>query len=271
MPSIHPTAIVHPAAELADDAEVGPYCVIESDVRIGPGCRLAEHVIVRRFTTLGKDNFIDAFTVLGGLPQDLKFSPATVSYLRIGDGNVFREGVTISRATKEGGATVVGSNTYWMTGAHAGHDSVVEDQTVLANGAAVAGHAVIGRGAILSSHVGVHQFCWVGELVIAQGNTGASMHVPPYTILANGINNIGGLNTVGLQRAKDLSDKDRAEIKEAFDMTYRRGLTRVKALAEMDSHTEWGQAAGKFRDFVRRVLTAKKPYNRGLCRLLKGD
>jgi acyl-[acyl carrier protein]--UDP-N-acetylglucosamine O-acyltransferase len=76
---------------------------------------------------------------------------------------------------------------------------------------------------------------------------------------------------VGLQRAKDLSDKDRAEIKEAFDMTYRRGLTRVKALAEMDSHTEWGQAAGKFRDFVRRVLTAKKPYNRGLCRLLKGD
>jgi UDP-N-acetylglucosamine acyltransferase len=271
MAKIHSTAIVHPAAELASDVEVGPFCVIESDVRIGSGCRLAEHVIVRRFTEMGRDNLVDAFCVLGGLPQDFKFAPDCVTYLRIGDGNVFREGVTISRATRQGNATVVGNNTYWMAGAHAGHDSLVEDQVVLVNGSVVAGHAVIGPRAILSSHAGVHQFCWVGELALLQGNAGVSMHVPPYTIAAKGINLIGGLNIVGLRRAKDLSDKDRQEIREAFDLTYRRGLSRQEALAEMDSHGEWGAAAGKFRDFLRKVTTAQKPYNRGLCKLLMKD
>jgi UDP-N-acetylglucosamine acyltransferase len=271
MPNIHPTAIVCPKAELAADVEIGPYCVIESDVRIGPGCRLAEHVIIRRFTTLGANDIVDAFTVLGGLPQDLKFSPSAVSYLRIGDGNVFREGVTISRATKEGGATIVGNNTYWMAGSHAGHDSTVCDGVILVNGSSVAGHAVIGPRAILSSHVGVHQFCWVGEMAMIQGNAGLSMHLPPYTVAAMGLNLVGGLNVVGLRRAKDLTDKDRAEIHEAFAITYRRGLPRKKALAEMEARTEWGPAAGKFRDFVRQVLEARKPYNRGLCKLLMKD
>ncbi|MHC4983945.1 MAG: acyl-ACP--UDP-N-acetylglucosamine O-acyltransferase, partial [Planctomycetota bacterium] len=139
MPKVHPTAIVHDDAKLADDVEVGPHCVIESDVEIATGCRLREHVIVRRYTTVGMRNLIDAFCVLGGEPQDLKFDPATVSYLRIGDDNVFREGVTISRATGEGNVTVVGNKTYWMALTHAGHNTIIEDEAILINGAAVGG------------------------------------------------------------------------------------------------------------------------------------
>ena len=127
MATIHSTALVDPAAKLADDVEIGPYCLVEADVALGPGTVLRPHAIVRRYTTLGSGNFVDSFAVLGGLPQDLKFKPDTVSFVRIGDNNVFREGVTVSRATGEGHATTVGSGTYWMTGSHAGHDATVHD------------------------------------------------------------------------------------------------------------------------------------------------
>lgn len=263
MPKVHPTAVVHASAQLGEDVEVGPYCVIESDVAIGPRCVLRTGAVVRRYTTMGADNLVDSGCVLGGEPQDLKFNPSTVSYLRIGEGNVFREHVTISRATTPGGATVVGDRTYWMAGAHAGHDSTVEDGAILINGCAVAGHATVGRGAILSAHVVVHQFCWVGERAMSQGNAGTSMHVPPYVMFAN-INQVVGLNVVGLRRAKDLTDRDRAQVREAFRIAYRSGLPMTKALEQMDARRDWGEAAGRFREFVRRVLTAPKPFNRGL-------
>jgi len=266
MANIHPTAIVDPGAELADDVSVGPGCVVESDVKIGPGTVLREHVIVRRYTTLGANNNVDAFTVLGGWPQDLKFDPNTVSYLRIGDGNVFREHVTISRATGEGNATVVGNKTYWMTGAHAGHEATVEDEAILVNRAVLAGHSELGAKAILSAHAGIHQFTWVGTMVISQGNSIITMHIPPYTIAA-GVNLVVGLNSIGLRRSPQISAEDRRQIKEAFALTYRRGLSPAKALEKMDACTDWGAAADKFRQFIRRVVTAKKPYNRGLAPL----
>ncbi len=263
---IHPTAVVDPRARLADDVEVGPYSIVEGDVTIGPGTVLREHVAIRRYTTLGAGNFVDANTVLGGEPQDLKFDSRSVTFLRIGDHNVFREGVTISRATGEGKETVVGNKTYWMTGAHAGHNVVVEDEAILVNGSALAGHTILGKKAILSAHVAIHQFCWIGEMAMSQGNAAANMHVPPY-VMFTGVSQIVGLNHVGLRRSPDVTEEDRRQVKEAFRLTYRSGLPRAKALDEMDSRTDWGTPAGKFREFIRRVLTASKPYNRGLSGL----
>jgi UDP-N-acetylglucosamine acyltransferase len=215
MPRIHSTATVDAGAVLADDVEVGPYCLIEADVTIGPGCRLRNHVTIRRHTTLGRDNVLDAGCVLGGEPQDLKFDPACVSFLRVGDHNVLREGVTISRASKPGGATVVGSNTYWMVGSHAGHDTTIGDNVILVNGSAVGGHAVISPRVFLSAHVVVHQFCWVGDMVMTEGNAAMRSHVPPYVMVV-GRNCVMGLNVVGLRRAADLTDEDRRQIKEAY-------------------------------------------------------
>ena len=139
MPRIHPTAIVHPQVGLADvfhaaDVEIGPYSIVESDVEIGANCVLREHVIIRRYTTLGEGNLIDSHVVLGSEPQDLKWDPETVSYLRIGDGNVMREGVTISRGGKEGAATMIGNRTYFMGFSHVGHDAVIEDEVIVCNG-----------------------------------------------------------------------------------------------------------------------------------------
>jgi len=264
MAKIHPTAIVHPNAVISNEVEIGAYSVVEADVVIGPGTVLHDHAILRRYTTIGQNNIVDSYAVLGGVPQDFKFRPATVPYLRVGDNNVFREGVTISRATGEGEATIVGNGTYWMTGAHAGHGAVIEDDAILVNGAALAGHTVLGRAAILSAHVAVHQFCWVGERAMGQGNSATSMHIPPFTLFA-GANRVVSLNVVGMCRSQEIMREDRRQVKEAFDLTYRSGLTASDALRAMDERTEWGWTAARFRDFVRRVISARSPFNRGLC------
>ena len=261
---IHPTAIVHKDAQLGDGAVIGPYVVIESDVCIGEGCELMVGAVVHRYTTLGPGNVVGPYSVLGGLPQDYKFDPSSVSYLRIGSENVFREHVTISRATTPGGATVIGNRCFFMTQSHVGHDSVIADRVVLTNGTAVAGHVEIGSGAILSAHTVVHQYCWVGELVMTQGNSGTSQHVPPFCVLRY-INVIAGLNVVGLRRAEHIGAEDRAQIKEAYRLLYRSSLTPAQALAEMEAHQEWGAPAGRFRQFLRRVLSAKPPHDRGLA------
>jgi UDP-N-acetylglucosamine acyltransferase len=266
MPKIHPTAFVHPTAVFSDDVEIGAYSIVEADVVIGSGTVLHDHAILKRYTTIGQNNIVDSHAVLGGVPQDFKFNPQTVSYLRVGDNNVFREGVTISRATDEGEATIVGNRTYWMTAAHAGHGAVIEDDAILVNGAAMAGHTVLGRGAILSAHVAVHQFCWVGESAMGQGNSATSMHIPPFTLFA-GANRVVSLNVVGMQRLGEVTREDRRQVKEAFDLTYRRSLTLSDALRAMDERTEWGWAGDRFRDFVRRVISARPPFNRGLCPL----
>lgn len=270
MPKIHPTAVVDPAAVLADDVEVGAGAVVEAGVTVGAGTVLRPHSVVRRGTTLGKNNLVDSFAVLGGDPQDLGFDRKTDTFVRVGDGNTFREGVTISRATKPGEATVIGSRNYWMANSHAAHDCVVGDDCVIVNAVLLAGHVVVGDRTILAGATMVHQFTWIGEGVMTQGGSGFGMHLPPYA-LAAGVNEVVGLNSIGIRRNPTLTNEDRKQIKEAFRITYRSNLSPAAAVAEMDKAAGWGAPAGRFRDFVRRVVSAEKPRNRGLCPRRRGD
>jgi len=266
MSRIHPTAIVDPSAELDRTVEIGPYAVVEGNVRIGAGTVLQAHSVIHKYTTVGENNLISPFVVLGGGPQDYGFKDGTVSYVKIGDNNMFREGVTINRATGEDKTTVVGSNTMWMANSHAGHNAVVADNVVCANGVALGGYAEISPRVILSGGVMIHQFCWIGDMVMTQGMAGASCHVPPYCLLAEGINMLVGLNSVGLRRSDHISREDHRQIKEAFNITYRGHTSLSRVLEDLDACTDWGPAAVKFRDFVHKVVNAEKPYKRGLCK-----
>lgn len=260
---IHPAAVVHKHAELGDGVVVGPYVVVEADVSVGDGCELMAGAVIRRYTSLAAGNVVHPFAVLGGQPQDYKFDADSKTYLSIGRDNVFREHVTINRATREGGATVIGNGCYFMVQSHVGHDSLVCDGVILTNNAAVGGHCEIGARAILAGNAMVHQFCWVGELVMMRGHSGASQHVPPF-VMVRSVNYVAGVNTVGLRRAEDITEVDRRQIQQAYRLLYRSKLTSERALVEMDAHDDWGAPAGRFRDFVRRVLSADKPFNRGL-------
>lgn len=238
--------------------------MIESAVKIGAGTVLRPHCVIRRYTIMGSGNYVDSYCSLGGDPQDLKFDPSTRSRLYVGDQNVFREGVTISRATGEGAQTEVGNNTFWMANSHAGHNARIKDEVILTNGALVAGHATLESGSILAGNALVHQFCWIGRKVMMQGGSRVGMHVPPY-VICSGRNNVVALNSVGLRRSKHIGPEDRRQIKEAFNLTYRSAMSPRRALEAMDRCTDWGEAAGHFREFVRRVLQAEAPYQRGLC------
>lgn len=264
MSRIHATAVVDPSARIADDVEIGPYSIVEADCVLGPGCVLRSHAIVRRYTQMGEGNYVDSHAVLGGEPQDLKFQADTVSYLRIGDHNIFREGVTISRATSPEATTTVGNRTYWMTGAHAGHEAVVEDDVILANNVAIAGHARVGRKAFLSAATAIHQFCWAGPLVMTQANSGISMHLPPYCMLSH-INRVRSLNTVGLRRANWISEEDRRQIKTLFRLLYRSGLSTGNAMKQIRSQEDLGEPARLFVRFLEAAQSAAKPNNRGIC------
>jgi len=160
---------------------VEPYAVIEDDAEVGDGTELRTHVVIKRFTTIGKGNAVHEAAILGGEPQDVGFAGAETR-LRIGDGNRIREGVTIHRATRPGGETVVGSGCFLMAYAHVAHECVIGDGAVLANNVALAGHVDVGPQAFLSGGVVVHQFCRVGRLSMLGGNSKIVQDCLPFVI-----------------------------------------------------------------------------------------
>jgi len=225
---IHPTAIIHPQAELDETVEVGPYCVIEAGVRIGPGCVLGPHVVLTGRTSIGARNRFHAGCVIGDAPQDLKYRGEPTG-LRIGDGNVFRENVTIHRSNKPAEETVVGANNFFMAGSHVGHNCVIGNQVIVANGALLAGHVEVADRVFISGNCLVHQFARIGTLALMQGGSAISKDLPPYAI-ARGDNGICGLNVIGLRRA-GFDSAQRLELKRLYRALFRSGQNLRAALA----------------------------------------
>lgn len=198
---IHPTAVIAPDVELGSGVSVGAFAVLEGPSRIGDGCVIDAQVVIRPHVSLGQRNRVHSTAVLGGLPQELAFDPSLPTRLTIGDDNVFREGVTISRATQAGGATRIGSGNYFMNNSHAGHDCVLGDANIFASGATLGGHVQVGDRAFFGGGVMVHQFCRIGSLVILQGLAGINKDVLPFTMVGGRPGRHYRLNLVGLRRA----------------------------------------------------------------------
>jgi UDP-N-acetylglucosamine acyltransferase len=229
--SVHSTAIVSPDARLGRDVTVGPCAVIEERTEIGDGCEIRAHAVVKRFTTLGTGNRVHEGAVLGGEPQDLSFA-GQESAVVIGDRNVIREGVTIHRSTRPGGATVVGSHCFLMAYAHVAHDNRIGDHVVLANDVMLAGHVEVGDRAFLGGGAGIHQFCRVGRLAMVGGLAGAPQDCLPFVITDGHPARARGLNVVGLRRAGVTASQMRA-LKEAYRLLLRSGLHKEPALERM--------------------------------------
>lgn len=224
---IHPTAIIHGKAVLDPTVEVGPYAVIDADVVIGPNCQLGPHVYLTGHLVVGAGNRFHAGCVIGDAPQDLKYAGAP-SGTRIGDRNIFREHVTVHRATAAGEETVIGSRNLLMAGCHVGHNSRLGNSIILANGSLLGGHAEIEDHAIISGNCLVHQFVRVGQLAMMQGGSAVSKDLPPFT-MARGDNHICGLNTIGLRRA-GVSDAERLELRRLYRVIFRSRLKFRDAL-----------------------------------------
>lgn len=244
---VHPTAIVSSAARIADDVEIGPFTVIEGSVNLGPGVKVAGHVLLRGDTVVGENSSIGWGSVIGADPQDLGFDPDTPSGVRIAAGNRIREYVTIHRGSTLDSVTVLGEGNYLMTGVHLGHDCRLGSNNVLANNVLLGGHVTVGDRAFLGGGAVCHQFVRVGSLAMLQGISGVSQDVPPYCV-AHGVNQLGGLNTVGLRRA-GLDAATRAEIKRLYMLLLRPGRLLADTLAEAAAMT-WSSEARLLLDAV---------------------
>jgi len=252
---IHSTAIIHPKAELDPTVQVGPYAVIDADVVLGAGCVVGPHVHLTGKLRAGAGNRFHTGCVIGDAPQDLKYAGAPTG-LRIGEHNVFREHVTVHRSNKLGEDTVIGSHNFLMAHSHVGHNAQLANHIILANGALLAGHVTVQDRVFLSGNCLAHQFTRIGTLALMQGGAAISKDLPPYTVVAHGVNVLCGLNSVGLRRA-GLSVEDRMELKRLYHALFRSGKNLRTALAAARSETH-GEHGRVLLDFI---ATSK----RGVC------
>ena len=258
MADIHPTAIIDDRAQLADDVMVGPYSVIEGAVKIGPRTRLMHAVSIKGPITIGTDNVFYPNSVIGYEPQDVKFLPDTEGAgTLIGDGNIFREGFNVHRATKDR-PTTIGSHGYYMAHSHIGHDCVTGDRVMMANGALLAGHVELADGVIMGGNAVVHQHCRLGRMVMFAGVRGVNKDVPPFCLVMTTMR-VCSLNLVGLRRAGYRDDI--RPLSDAFNVFFKQGHPVPTALERIKSGPHGDNPRVKeFVAFIRESKRGITPY-----------
>jgi UDP-N-acetylglucosamine acyltransferase len=252
---IHPTAIVDSAVDIGREVRIGPYAIIEPGCVIGDYCEVRAHAVICKGTLMGPNNQVGYGAVIGAEPQDLGFKGGR-TWVEIGSGNRIREYATIHRASTEGTATSVGNDNYIMCGVHLGHDTEVGNRAILANNSLLGGYVKVEDGAFLGGGTVVHQHARIGRLAITRGGTRVNKDVPPY-FMATDINQVSGINRIGLRRA-GLSHETRRAIQAAFELIYRSNLNTTQALDELQKKFHLEEIA-HLTNFIK---TSK----RGICR-----
>ena len=227
---IHPTALIDPKAELADDVEVGAFSIIDDKVRIDTGTKIGPHAIITGRTTIGKNNHIFQFTSIGEQPQDKKYAGEDTELI-IGDDNTIRELCTFSRGSMQGGGiTRIGNRNWIMACVHIAHDCILGDDIIMANNASLAGHVTVGNHAILSGYSLIHQFCTVGEHSFTSFASHVNQSITPYVTVAGEKAKVKGVNTEGLKR-RGYSSEQINQIRRAYKTLYREGKPLEEARA----------------------------------------
>lgn len=248
--TIHPTAIVHPRAQLGLDVRIGPYAIIEEDVRIGDGSVIDASAHVKCFTTLGTDNHVFSMACVGGEPQDLKFH-GEITTLVIGDRNKIREFSTIHRGTEGGGGiTTVGSDNLMMAYSHIAHDCTVGNNNVLANAATLAGHVTVGDHVVVGGLSATHQFVQIGDFAFIGGKTGVAQDVPPFMLAVGERASLRGLNLIGLRRFGFTSEEIQA-LKATYKLIWRSNQERNEVLQQVETELGYFPQVMKLLDFIR--------------------
>ncbi len=245
---IHPTAIVSAEAQLAEDVQVGPFAILNGPIVLGAGCHVGPRVHLLGRVTAGENNLFHTGCVIGDHPQHLGYK-GEETRVEIGDGNIFRENVTIHRAMPATGATKIGDRNLFMVNSHAGHDARVGNGCVLANGALLGGHAEIADGCFISGNGAVHQFCRVGRLAMIGGLSAVSQDCPPFWMIRY-INIPHGVNLVGMKRS-GMSADDIAAVRRAYKTINRQGRLVSNALEVIEAADGERGPIREIIDFVR--------------------
>lgn len=265
-PLIHPSAVLSAEAKLADDVRVGPFVVIEGPVTLGPGCVVRPHAHLIGPLTLGSNNDIGSGSVLGGAPQHLGYR-GEPTLTEIGNGNTFREHVTVHRGMPAGagpgtGATRIGHDNLFMAGSHVAHDCRVGNNNLFANSAVIGGHVEVADRVFLSGNSAVHQFCRVGRLALLSGASASSKDIPPFWVMQE-VNWVCGVNVIGMRRA-GMPTAEIQAVRKAFKMIYRERLTVSAAVLRIEAELGHVPAVRELIDFIRSS-------KRGICGAARFD
>ena len=256
---VHPTAVVSPEADLADDVEVAPFVVIEGPVRLGPGCVVRPHAHLIGPLALGRGNTVYSGAVLGERPQHLKYNDEPTR-VEVGDDNIFREHVTVHRGTTQSWVTRIGSHNFFMANSHVAHDCQIGDHCILANGALVGGHCTLGDNVYLSGNSALHQFVRVGRLALLSGVSASTRDVPPF-VIQQGIDSMAGVNVVGMRRS-GMAGPDIDAVRRAFHILFCQGLIRPNALAQVEQELGAVPAVRELVTFIRESKRGVSPVRR---------
>lgn len=263
MAHVHALSLVHPAATLAPDVEVGPFCTVGAHVVIGAGCKLLSHVVIDGDTRIGSGNVFFPFCSIGLASQDKKYANEPTKVV-IGDNNVFRESCTVHRGTvQDRGVTTIGSRGLFMAYAHVAHDCIVGDDVILANAATLGGHVHIGNWAILGGLAGVHQFCRIGEHAMVGGASCVLQDVAPYVLGQGNPFSLSTVNSEGLKR-RGFSAEAVTTVRNAFKTVFRNNLTLKEAIGSLE--TEMLSSSDDARAALLPLITFLQTPGRGLAR-----
>jgi UDP-N-acetylglucosamine acyltransferase len=246
MNQVHETALVDPAAQIADDVEIGPFSIVGPKVTIGPGSWIGPHVVLTGRTTIGKNTRIFQFSSIGEEPQDKKYDNEDTELI-IGDNNTIRESCTFSRGSAQGGGkTVIGNNNWIMACVHIAHDCHLGDNIIMANNASLAGHVTVGDWAILSGYSLIHQFCTVGEHSLTSFASFVNQSIPPYVTVSGDKAKARGVNIEGLKRRGYSRDQIK-QVRRAYRILYRSGLPLEEAKQQL---LEMSKEHGEIKPWV---------------------
>ncbi|WP_321276396.1 acyl-ACP--UDP-N-acetylglucosamine O-acyltransferase [Thiomicrorhabdus indica] len=248
---IHPTAIIASEAQIDEQVSIGPYCVIEGPVKISKGSKLDSHVYVSGPTTIGENNRFFPFSSIGAEPQDKKYAGEPTELI-IGNGNTFRENITINRGTiQDTGKTIIGDDNWVMANVHIAHDCRVGNHTILANAVALAGHVTVNDWAILGGYTLVHQFCAIGEHSFCGMGSVINQDVPNFVIVSGNIATARGVNTEGLKR-RDFSEDQIRLVRKAYRKLYKANLGLQSALETLEEMNDSLETLSDMINFIRK-------------------
>ncbi len=252
MSIIHPTAVIEDGALIGENVSIGPYAYIGREVTIGDHTSIASHTVIEGHTTIGKGNRIFSHAAIGTIPQDLKYDGEDVELI-IGDNNTIREFTLLNPGTKGGGSvTKIGSGNLLMGYVHLGHDVIIGDHCILANGATLAGHVELGNYVVIGGLTPIHQFVHIGDFAMIGGASALTQDIPPYCLAEGNRANLRGLNLTGLRR-----HMERDEI-NALKSAYRELFEEGNPLQDVAQRLFEESRSEKVKNLCKFIKTSKR-------------
>ena len=233
-PGIHPTALVDAKARVGTRVSIGAYTVVGPDVTLEDDVEVGHHVVLEGRVEVGLRVRIGHGSVVGGVPQDLKFRDGTPSGVRIGAGAVLREHVTVHRATTPEGWTDIGRDTLVMGLAHVAHDCRLGDGVIVINYAGLTGHCQVGDRATIGGLTGFVPFTRIGTAAYVGGMAKVNADVPPYMLVDGQPATVRSVNVIGLRRA-GMAAAERRALQDAYRLLYRSGMAPKRAVERIEA------------------------------------